>query len=129
MGAPTHYLKKRDALWNPRASKTELSAHARDFLRQERYSDALDFFQHAQDEQGLAEIKAYALQTGDTFLLGRLYRFDKALVTEADWKQAEVHNEKIGRPSMAELARKQYAPPPEVVKKQEDQGEKPIGEL
>ncbi|MCZ7647684.1 MAG: hypothetical protein M5U26_20915 [Planctomycetota bacterium] len=129
MPAPQHYLRKRDLLWDPRSSPQTLSGVAREFMAQERYSDALDFYQHAKDEQGIAEIKRIALEQGDSFLLSRLSRFDRTLVTEDDWKRVESAAMKRNSPSMAAFAHKQYAQPEEEVAKKEDRGEKPLDEL
>ena len=106
-----YYLKKRDVLWNPRTSPSQLSAYGREFLARESFSDALDFFEKAKDEAGVSEIKKIALEQGDTFLLARLERYKPSLVTEADWQSAEKTAERLGKPSMAEFARKKLAPP------------------
>ncbi len=106
-----YYLKKRDVLWNPRTSASQLSAYGREFFQRESYSDALDFFERAKDESGISDIKKVALERGDTFLLARLERYKPSLVTEADWQSAEKTAEKKGLHSMAEFARKKLAPP------------------
>src|SRR5579864_6630008 len=76
MSFPTHYIKKRDTLHSEKSSPATLAQIGREFLAAQRYSDALDFFEKAKDAQGIAQIKDYALQNGDTFLIGRLDRYD-----------------------------------------------------
>jgi len=113
MAAPAHYLKKRDTLHNPKATPQALAAVGHEFFAQEAYSDALDFFEKARDEEGLRKIKQAALQNGDSFLLARLARFDAKLVVEADWEKAAEAADKRGIPSMAAFARKKIAPEPQ----------------
>lgn len=75
----------------------------------------LDFFEKAKDLTGLNEIKQHALRTGDSFLLARLERFDRNLVTQDEWNNAAALAEKMGRPSMAEFVKKKF-PPADAVK-------------
>lgn len=114
MAPPTHYLKKRDLLYGPNTSPATLSATAREYLKLEGWSDALDFFERAQDEEGLREIKNLALQKGDTFLLGRLERINSKWVTPEDWEKAKVTAEKRGIHSMAAFAERKLKPPEQV---------------
>lgn len=111
MAVPTHYLAKRDLLYHPRSSPAALSAVGREFLSQEAFSDALDFFERAQDRDGIAHIKRLALERGDTFLLARLERFDRLSVAEADWKEAARVARAQGMESMAAFAERKIAPP------------------
>src|ERR1022692_2188214 len=76
MSIPTHYIKKRDLLHSEKSSPAALSRVGREFLEKERFSDALDFFEKARDMEAIRGIKEAALNSGDTFLLGRLDRFD-----------------------------------------------------
>jgi len=110
MGVPTHYIKKRDLLHSEKSSAATLSGTGREFLKMERYSDALDFFEKARDMDGIGEIKRIALQKGDTFLLSRMDRFDRKLVTTEDWQSAAKTAEGSGRKSMADFAAKKLAP-------------------
>jgi len=109
-----HYLKKRDLLWSPKATPASLSATAREYLRLEEYSDALDFFERARDEDGLREIKKAALQKGDTFLLARLERVGEKWVKPEDWEVAGKVAEKRGIFSMAAFAERKLKPPEQV---------------
>jgi len=112
MAIPTHYLKKRDLLHSEKTPPEMLSQVGREFLALERFSDALDFFEKARDEKGIAEIKKIALRLGDTFLLARLERFDRTLVTRADWDEGAKQAESLGKASMAAYVARKFAPPP-----------------
>jgi len=113
VAAPTHYLKKRDLLYGPRTSPATLSAAAREYMSRDAYSDATDFFERAEDEDGLKEIKQHALKTGDTFLLTRLERIDPKWVNESDWEQVKEIAEKRKIFSMAAFAERKLRPPEE----------------
>ncbi|MEI6231589.1 MAG: hypothetical protein WCT04_00950 [Planctomycetota bacterium] len=109
MGIPTNYIKKRDLLHSEKSSKESLAKVGREFLALERYSDALDFFEKAKDLTALNEIKQLAIKSGDTFLLSRLDRFDRTLVSRDEWNAAALTAEASGRGSMADFAMKRFA--------------------
>jgi len=109
---PSHYLKRREFLHSEKTSPETLSAAGRALLAAERYSDALDFFEKARDTDGIQKIKRIALQRGDTFLLARLDRFDRTLVTKEEWEAAAKTAAAEGKASMAEFVAKKFAPPP-----------------
>ncbi len=111
MAIPTHYIKKRDLLHSEKTSRETLLKVGREFFALERYSDALDFFEKAKDLTALNEIKQLAVKNGDTFLLSRLDRYDRALVTREEWEAASRQAESDGRPSMGDFARRKFAPP------------------
>jgi hypothetical protein len=127
VSAPMHYLKKRDILWGPHTSPAVLSATAREYLQKEAWSDALDFFERAKDEEGFREIKKLALQKGDTFLLVRLERIGATWVKPEDWEKAKVVAEMRGIRSMAAFAERKLKPP-ERVQDSAAPGTKPLEE-
>lgn len=133
MGIPTHYIKKRDLLHSEKTSPQTLSKTAREFLAMERYSDALDFFEKARDAEGIKEIKKIAMANGDTFLLARLDRFDRTLVSREEWDAAAQKATSAGRPSMAAFVARKFAPPPGAAAKEvtsaEMPGEAPLAEV
>jgi hypothetical protein len=110
------YLTKRDYLYDPKATPAKLAQAGRTLLEREAFSDALDFFERARDAAGLQAIKTISLERGDSFLLARLERFDRKLVSEQDWQAVAVTAERNGMPSMAKFARKRLAPPEAAVK-------------
>lgn len=109
MAFPTHYIKKRDTLHSEKSTQASLSKIGREFLAAERYSDALDFFEKARDLSALNEIKQLAVKIGDTFLLSRLDRFDRNLVTREEWGTAAGKARADGRESMANFVDKRFA--------------------
>ncbi len=110
MAIPTHYLNKRGILYGPKTPLDTLIRVGNEFLESELYSDALDFFERAQHDEGVQRIKAHALKTGDTFLLSRLERFDAKLVAPEDWETAKEVAMKSGRASMSRFADKKLHP-------------------
>jgi hypothetical protein len=54
------------------------------------------------------EIKKYALAQGDAFLLARLERFSRELVSREEWERAAKAAEERGRASMSEYVRKKF---------------------
>lgn len=133
MGIPTHYIKKRDLLHSERTSSDTLSRTGKEFLALERYSDALDFFEKARDLESIKQVKNIALEKGDTFLLARLDRFDRNLVTREEWESTARKAESLGRPSMAKFVAKRFAPvatPGAPAQKPEERpGEAPLAEV
>src|SRR5438132_9537473 len=105
MPFPTHYIKKRDTLHSEKSTPAALSQIGREFFTAERYSDALDFFEKAKDAEGIRQIKELAVKIGDTFLLARLDRYDRNLITTAEWEAAAKTAEASGRLSMAEFVK------------------------
>jgi hypothetical protein len=109
MGIPTHYIKKRDLLHSEKSSAAVLAQTGREFLKIERFSDALDFLEKARDQEGIKQIKQIAMERGDTFLLSRLDRYDRELVSVAEWEEAGRKASSLGRDSMAEFVQKRLA--------------------
>ena len=107
MAIPTHYIKKRDLLHSEKSSPQTLSKTGREFLAMERYSDALDFFEKARDAEGIQEIKKIAMAKGDTFLLARLDRFDRTLVSRSEWDAAAEKAVSAGRGEHGRVCRAQ----------------------
>src|SRR5690348_5654206 len=103
MAIPTHYIKKRDLLHSEKSSAATLAGVGNEFLQLKRYSDALDFFEKAKDKTGVEKIKQIAMDSGDTFLLSRLDRYDREMVSKADWEAAGQKAEALGRASMMQF--------------------------
>jgi hypothetical protein len=75
-------LKKRQLLNDKGLSPDLCREHGRKFLELGWREDALEFFQKAGMTEELETLKAYCLETGDAFLLGRLGR-----QTPEDWRR------------------------------------------
>jgi len=133
MVVPTHYIKKRDLLHSEKTSPATLSQVGSEFLKLERFSDALDFFEKARDAEGIGQIKKCALERGDAFLLSRLDRFDRNLVSKEEWEVAAGTAESNGRASMGGYIRKKVLAPPAAkagdVQPSQKPGEEPIAEV
>lgn len=99
-------LHKREVLYGGRTPPERLNMIAEEFLAEERLSDALDFFEQADNRAGLAKIKRIAMENGDTFLLHRLEKFDPASVTKDDWQRIGETAMRLGKSSMAAFAAK-----------------------
>jgi tetratricopeptide (TPR) repeat protein len=123
---PNNYIKRRDLLHSEKSSPAALSAVAKELFAAERFSEALDFFEKARDIEGIQRIKSYAQERGDTFLLGRLERFDRTLVSKADWDAATAKAIEAGRPSMAESYIRKLAKAASARALEEKPGETPL---
>lgn len=112
MSVPNHYIKRRDLLHSERTPQAALAQTADEFFAAERYSEALDFYEKAKHRDGIQKIKQVALKNGDTFLLARLERHDRNLITREEWEAAARTAEVAGRASMAVFVAKKFAAPP-----------------
>jgi len=79
-------LKKRDLLHSPNTSLEELSQYGREYLQANRLVDALDFFEKAQDQEGIRQVKKIGLEEGDFFLLQQSSKLLKEPVPDEVWK-------------------------------------------
>jgi len=88
MAAPITCLKKRDLLHNPNASAEELKRLGKEYLEEGRVVDALDFFEKAEDREGIARIRDLSMEQGDTFLLQQTAKLLQEPVSEKAWRKA-----------------------------------------
>jgi hypothetical protein len=72
-GMPT-CLKKRRLLNEKELSADLCREYGEGFLALGWMEDALEFFLRGNHEEGLAKIKAYCLESGDAYLLGRMVK-------------------------------------------------------
>ncbi|HYF51484.1 MAG TPA: hypothetical protein VEJ63_18870 [Planctomycetota bacterium] len=133
MAIPTHYIKKRDLLHSEKTSPATLAQVGCEFLKLERFSDALDFFEKCKDAEGIAQIKKIALERGDSFLLARLDRYDRSLVSKEEWETAAAAAESAGKGSMSGFVKKKVltpaAPQSGDVQPSQKPGEEPLAEV
>ena len=129
VAAPTHYLKKRDLLWNPKTAAATLSATGWEYFKREAYSDALDFFERAHDEEGVKAVHELALREGDPFLLARMERFDHRRVTPDQWERVARIARERGKSSMADFAERKLRPVGQPGAEAVKPGEKPLDEV
>jgi len=85
------YRKKQQLLYTEKRSANELIACGDDFLENGRLSDAVEFFQKANHQAGLASLKEKAMETGDTMLLVQVCRALNQPPTEEDWRLTGEH--------------------------------------
>jgi hypothetical protein len=79
-------LKKRDLLHNPHVGENELSQYGQEYLKEDRLVDALDFFEKAQDLEGIKQIRDRSIREGDPFLLQQTSKFLKEKIAEEVWR-------------------------------------------
>ncbi len=124
----TNCLKKRDILNNNGIDHGVLVEYGESFFELELYNDAVDFFEKANYEEGLKEIKKLAIESGDLFLYRRCC---KALKTKENTSELRELAEKakeagklmfasqaylaLGEKSKAETLKEGLSPQTEVV--------------
>jgi tetratricopeptide (TPR) repeat protein len=104
-------LKKRDLLHNPNISNDEFVQYGWEYLKQERPVDALDFFEKAQNLEGIQRIREWSLEQGDPFLLQQTSKMLKEQVSEAEesWRKVGEKAKAAGRHQQALMAFKAVA--------------------
>jgi hypothetical protein len=102
-------LKKRDLLHNPNIGDDELSQYGWEYLKQDRPVDALDFFEKAQNLEGIQRIREWSLEQGDPFLLQQASKMLKEQVPEASWRKVGEKAKAAGRHQQALTAFKAVA--------------------
>jgi hypothetical protein len=80
-------LKKRDLLHNPQIGNDQLSQYGREYLAEARLVDALDFFEKAQDLEGIRRVREQSIKDGDPFLLQKTAKLLKESIPEESWKR------------------------------------------
>ncbi len=79
-------LKKRDLLHNPNIGSDELSQYGWEYLNLDRPVDALDFFEKAQNPEGIRRIREWSLEQGDPFLLQQTGKLLKEPPPQDSWR-------------------------------------------
>ncbi|MGA3085385.1 MAG: hypothetical protein ABSE95_11395 [Thermodesulfobacteriota bacterium] len=102
-------LKKRDLLHNPNISSDELAQYGWEYLKQDRPVDALDFFEKAQNWEGIRRIREWSLEQGDPFLLQQTSKILKEQVPEDSWRKVGEKAKVAGRHQQALMAYKAIA--------------------
>ncbi len=90
-------VEKRNLLHAGKASPGTLLQLGKAFEAARRLPDALDFFAKAGDAEGVARIKAVAIETGNSFLLVRARRVGPVEVARDEWLAAAAAAERAGR--------------------------------
>ena len=102
-------LKKRDLLHNQNIGSREFAQYGWDYFKQDRPVDALDFFEKAQDLEGIRQIREWSLEQGDPFLLQQTSKLLKEPVPEDSWRKVMEKAQADGRLQQALTAAKALA--------------------
>lgn len=105
-------MEKRDLINAEEVDPEVLRAYGALYFEAGRFSDALDFYLRAEDKEGLARLKARALEVGDSFLLHRLEGSGLVEVRPEDWQALADSAERLGKATVAEAARSRATEPP-----------------
>jgi len=98
-------MEKRDLINADGADPELLRAYGELYLKAERYADALDFLLAARDADGLAKVKARAIEAADNFLLHRIEGSGLLAVTPDDWQALANSADRLGKAIVADIAR------------------------
>ncbi len=99
-------IKKRDLLHNQNIESGEFAQYGWEYLKQDRPVDALDFFERAQDLEGIRKIREWSLEEGDPFLLQQTSKLLKEPVTGDSWRKVMEKAQAAGRLRQALIAAK-----------------------
>jgi len=102
-------LKKRDLLHKQNIESSEFAQYGWEYLKQDRTVDALDFFEKAQDLEGIRKIREWSLEQGDPFLLQQTSKLLKEPVSGDSWKKVMEKAQSEGRLQQALTAAKALA--------------------
>ena len=80
-------LKKRDLLNSGKADKSELITLGERYLHDDRFSDAIDFFEKAEHFEGLTQLNEQCVARGDYFLCQRLAKILEESPSSEEWIQ------------------------------------------
>jgi hypothetical protein len=78
-------VKKRDILYGDNTDPEELSELGGLYLAEERFWEAVEFYDAAKDDTGIAKVKNAGIEMADSYLLRRLEKMEIGNVTESDW--------------------------------------------
>ena len=84
-------------LHNPNINADELAQYGWEYFKQERPVDALDFFEKAQNLEGIQRIREWSLEQGDPFLLQQTSKILKEQVPEESWRKVGEKAKATGR--------------------------------
>jgi hypothetical protein len=102
-------LKKRDLLHNQKVGSSEFAQYGWDYFKQDRPVDALDFFEKAQELEGIRKIREWSLEQGDPLLLQQTSKLLKEPVPEDSWRKVAEKAQADGRLQQALTAAKALA--------------------
>jgi tetratricopeptide (TPR) repeat protein len=80
-------LKKRDLIQDAGENTEALRRLGRDYMSQDRFLEALEFFEASQDREGMERLREKGLEEGDPFLYRQACKLLKVNPDPADWHQ------------------------------------------
>ena len=80
------YRLKQKILYLDKTSPADLIHYGNLFLEAGAYSDALDFFQKSNHNEGIQKIKNIALESGDVMLFQRAAKALNLELSSSDWE-------------------------------------------
>lgn len=107
-------LKKRDLLNSGKAGKSELIKLGERYLHEDRFSDAIDFFERAEHFEGLTQLKEQCIAKGDYFLRQRLAKILEESPPPEEWIQLGDNAFNLGKLLFARSAYQQAENPEKV---------------
>jgi hypothetical protein len=78
-------LKKRDLIQEAGENTEALRRLGRDYMSQDRFLEALEFFEASQDREGMERLREKGLEEGDPFLYRQACKLLKVNSDPADW--------------------------------------------
>ena len=96
-------LKKRDLIQES-DSKEALQRTGQEYLSQDRPLEAFEFFEAAQDREGLEQLREKGLEDGDPFLYRQACKLLKVNPDPADWQKIGEKALAAGRHQQALMA-------------------------
>jgi hypothetical protein len=94
-------LEKRDLLNRPAVTAETLIARGKEFEETGYLSDAVDFYEKAQDNESLSRIFEIVRNEADVFLLGRIGRILSRSLSGDEWVEVAQQAEKLGKTAFA----------------------------
>jgi hypothetical protein len=94
---PINSLTKRDLLAARKFDPKVVRAHAEQFLSEERYGEAFEFYRKLGDENGILNVTRAAVDMGDPELLWRIEHDDASHVTREDWARCGARAMELGK--------------------------------
>jgi hypothetical protein len=71
--------------------------YADEFLAQDRFGDAFEFYRKLDDRDGILKVKKSAIEVGDPEVLWRIEHYNSALVSREEWLQCGEQAMKMGK--------------------------------
>lgn len=83
---PLNCLAKRDLLAAAKFDADEVREYGREYMEQERYGEAFEFFRKIDDRENISAVKSAVIRIGDSEVLWRIAHRFPELVSQSDWK-------------------------------------------